>query len=300
MEVIRPGGTKGASDLSFSLDNIVNTLSAVPGVRAVVLGGSRGREEAYPDSDVDIGLYYDAASLDVGALDDGLTILDDEKRTGLLHLPGEWGPWVNGGGWLTVGGTSVDVLLRDLARAETVVRDCVAGRIIIDWQCGHPFGFVNAIYAAEVHDCMPLWQDETRPVERLRALLSSEGAYPPRMREAMAGKFLWEAGFSMDCGRKAALRGDLHYAIGSVFRTVGAWTQLLYAVNGRYQMNEKGSLATAASLPVAPQDLSARVEGIYLCLAQGRGEDAWQKLAILHAEIEGLVKERIRSRPDVR
>jgi hypothetical protein len=138
----------------------------------------------------------------------------------------------------------------------------VVGNLSIDWKCGHPFGFVNAIYAAEVHGCQPLWQDDTRPVDRLRSLLASEGAYPPRMRKAMVVKFSWEAGFSIACGRKAAMRGDLHYAMGSVFRTIGAWTQVLFAVNGRYQMNEKGSLATAASLPIAPSELQEKVNGI--------------------------------------
>jgi hypothetical protein len=32
--------------------------------------------------------------------------------------PGEWGPWVDGGGWLHVGGTAVDWLYRDLDRVR--------------------------------------------------------------------------------------------------------------------------------------------------------------------------------------
>ncbi len=79
--------------------------------------------------------------------------------------------------------------------------------------------------------------------------------------------------------------------MGSLFRAVGAWTQVLYAVNGRYQMNEKGSLATAASLPIAPPGLQTQVERIYLRLAQGRGEETWREIETLHAEIEGLVQE---------
>lgn len=110
--------------------------------------------------------------------------LDDRHRENLLNPPGEWGPWINGGSWLTIDGTPVDILLRETGRVEAVLKDCLSGRITIDYQCGHPFGFVNVIYAAETHYCMPLWQDEAKALDKLKDLLHSEGEYSPRMREA--------------------------------------------------------------------------------------------------------------------
>ena len=46
------------------LDRIAAALAPVAGIRAVVLGGSRGRGVAQPGSDYDIGIYYSGA-LDV-------------------------------------------------------------------------------------------------------------------------------------------------------------------------------------------------------------------------------------------
>ncbi|MBP7402297.1 MAG: hypothetical protein KBA30_06745, partial [Clostridia bacterium] len=98
-------------------------------------------------------------------------------------------------------------------------------------------------------------------------------------------RFLWEAGFCLSCGRKAAVRDDVNYAMGSAIRTVCAWTQVLFALNGRYQMNEKGSLAAADRMPTAPVRLEARVGEACREIAAGRGGTAWRILEDLHAEI---------------
>lgn len=49
-------------------DEMAHELAHVPGVRAVALGGSRARGTHRPDSDVDLGLYYDRRALDLRAL----------------------------------------------------------------------------------------------------------------------------------------------------------------------------------------------------------------------------------------
>src|SRR5690606_7760704 len=149
---------------------VTEALSAVRGVQAIALGGSHSRGEAGPHSDYDFGIYYEEADLDLTALEQALTALDDDHRTGQLHPTGAWGPWINGGAWLTVGGVPVDILLREIGKVEQTIRDCVAGKVTIDFQSGHPFGFVNTIYAAETHYCRPLWQSAAAPLDRLKAL----------------------------------------------------------------------------------------------------------------------------------
>ena len=69
---------------------IAARLAAEPGVVAVVLGGSQARGTAAPDSDVDLGLYYDPASppvlLDVP--DRGATIpaVAQAGKTGWVYI----------------------------------------------------------------------------------------------------------------------------------------------------------------------------------------------------------------------
>ncbi len=267
---------------------IVNMLSKVPGVKAVALGGSQSRGQADQHSDYDIGVYYDKDTLDLDGLAKCLKELDDRHRDDLLNPPGQWGPWINGGAWLIFDGTPVDILLRDIKRVEEVLRDCIDGRVTIDYQPGHPFGFVNAIYAAETHYCKPLWQDWDTPLDRLKELLYSKGQYPPLMKEAIIKRFLWEAWFSLECGRKAALNGDVNYAMGSAFRAVCSWVEVIYALNKRYLMNEKGALKWVNDFDIRPSDMEARVKEAYQLFARGDAKKAYQILDRLHSEIELL------------
>jgi hypothetical protein len=47
-------------DPSLFIFDIANKIQRVSGVTAVVLGGSRARGTARPDSDIDLGIYYHA------------------------------------------------------------------------------------------------------------------------------------------------------------------------------------------------------------------------------------------------
>ncbi|MFZ7101402.1 MAG: nucleotidyltransferase domain-containing protein [Peptococcaceae bacterium] len=273
------------------MDKITESVAKVQGIKAIALGGSQSRGEADKQSDYDIGVYYDADILDIPALARCLKELDDGHKDNLLNPPGQWGPWINGGAWITFNAIPVDILLRDIKRVEAVLQDCIAGKITIDFQSGHPFGFVNTIYAAETHYCKPLWQDESEPLNSLKTLLYSKGEYSSQMRETVIRKFLWEAWFSLACGRKAALKGDINYAMGSVFRAVCSWVEVLYALNNRYLMNEKGALKWVDGFEIKPVDMEVRVMNIYKLLADGNAEKASQILDELHGEIEKLSSE---------
>jgi predicted nucleotidyltransferase len=54
--------------IDSTLKKISASLRCIPGVRAVVLGGSRANGSADPDSDIDVGVYYDAGGIDLAKL----------------------------------------------------------------------------------------------------------------------------------------------------------------------------------------------------------------------------------------
>jgi predicted nucleotidyltransferase len=74
-------------------------------VVAVALGGSWARDEAHPDSDVDLGIYYRGRDRpEIEALRDLARELDDSRPRDPVTDFGGWGPWIDGGGWLVIGG----------------------------------------------------------------------------------------------------------------------------------------------------------------------------------------------------
>jgi len=132
------------------LGTLVAALAPVPGVAAIALGGSRARA-ATARSDYDIGRYYHGdRPIDVAALAKVAAALDDRFAAAEVTPTGGWGPWIDGGGWLLVGGVHVDLLYRDLGRVAAAIDDAQAGKVERYYQPGHPHAFLPVIYMGEV------------------------------------------------------------------------------------------------------------------------------------------------------
>lgn len=180
---------------------LASRLSAVPGVLGVALGGSHATGTATPSSDIDLSLAYDGAAtyggtpgFDLAALRDLCHELDDgggdssggAEPSGL----GGWGPWVDGGAWLTLQGQRVDFIYRDVRRVEQSVRDALAGRVELHTQPGHPHGIHAHTYAGELANCVLLHD----PAGQLSALRAQVAAYPPALAAAMQSHYGWQKG----------------------------------------------------------------------------------------------------------
>src|SRR5258706_16151576 len=101
-------------DDDLLLDRLVRALGGVPGIRAIVLGGSRARGEATAQSDYDIGLYYEPDNpIDIGRLAKAAMLLPGAASSSVTAI-GEWGPWINGGARLTGEGKRGDLLYPEL------------------------------------------------------------------------------------------------------------------------------------------------------------------------------------------
>jgi predicted nucleotidyltransferase len=243
---------------------MVQRLQHVDGLVGIVLGGSRARGTHTPTSDIDLGLYYDPAiPPDLAALRRIAAELDDTHRPDLVTPLGGWGPWINGGGWLTIQKLPVDFLYRDFSKVTHLIDDCRAGRIEIAYQPGHPHGFVTTIYMAEIAHAQLLWD----PSGALAALKAKTDPYPPALRQATLDKFWWEVNFSLNVAQKAAGRGDASYVAGCCFRAVACLMQTLFALNHQYLMNEKGAVTLAATFPLTPPNLQSRVDTAFAALS---------------------------------
>lgn len=263
------------------VQQIAEQLAQVDGVRAVVLGGSWARGASDENSDIDLGIYYDPAQpLNMEQLRGLAAQLGNEPDA--VTQPGEWGPWINGGAWLTVNGQRVDWLYRDLALVGHTIEECAAGRPKVYYQPGHPHGFHTHIYLAEIAVCQPLID----PYGDIAALKSRVIPYPAAMKVSLIRQSLWEAGFALDTSRKSALRGDVFHVTGGLFRCAACLVQALFALNESYWLNEKGSIRAIEAFPLRPEAWEARITRV---LAQP-GEAA-PALAASLTESDALVQE---------
>jgi hypothetical protein len=234
---------------------LAERLAGVPGMVAVLLGGSRARGTHTPESDTDLGLYY-RPPLDVDRLAELARAVAGPSAQ--LTAPGEWGPWVDGGGWLTIGGGAVDWIYRDVDRVQRCLRDAEEGRYAFHAQAGHPLGVPDFAYPGEV----ALGKILADPTGELAALRDRASVFPSKLADALVSG-LWEADFLLGVARKAITRQDVAYVSGCLFRLLGVCAHALHGAAGRWLINEKGAIAAADALPGAPPRFRPRVEAIF-------------------------------------
>jgi predicted nucleotidyltransferase len=238
---------------------VAKKLIAIDGVVAVTLGGSTARGAADAASDVDLGVYYRAEKKPhVERFRELAKDLDDEGTPLSVTDYGEWGPWINGGAWLRVSGKRVDWLYRELGHVVQAITDCRAGRVGIDYQPGHPHGWNHHVYLGEIAECEVL-QDPAGVLEAMKKLAAD---FPPALRRGLVERHLWEASFTLVTVAKSPKRGDVAYVTGALYRCVAAMVQVIHALNGRYFLNEKGSVAAASAMKLAPKRFEDRVVGV--------------------------------------
>ena len=268
------------------LERVSAALVAVPGVVSVVLGGSRATGAVHESSDYDIGLYFsEREGLDVARLLEVAKGLVDTPAAAQVTEVGGWGPWVVGGGWLTIAAKKVDLLYRPIDSVETVIRDCREGRVSMDYQPGHPHGFCSAIWMGEVSLCRALSGSQS-VIAALKALTVP---YPEKLREALVRRFQWETLFSIENAQTAIPRGDETYIAGCAFRSLACVAQVLFALNGRYLINEKGALAAAARLPLTVDHLAERVASVWRAIGVHAFDEALGELRSIERRLAGLI-----------
>lgn len=234
---------------------IAERLVQVRGVDAVLLGGSRARGDHTADSDTDVGVYY-RQPLDTAAL--GELARELAGPAAQVSEPGGWGPWVDGGSWLTIDGAAVDWIYRDLDRVQAAWTAAREGRIGWHQQPGHPLGFLDVAYAGEVALSLVL----ADPTGELTALKQATSVYPPALADALV-EGLWEADFLLDVAGKVTGRPDRAYVAGCLFRALGVCVHALHGRAGRWLVNEKGMVDAAGRLPGAPVKFAARAHGLF-------------------------------------
>lgn len=237
---------------------LVARLALVPGMAAVVLGGSRARGTHRADSDVDLGLlYHDGSPIDLAALQALVDEVDDHVGVSVSPVGG-WGPWVNGGAWLTVGGVKVDLLYRSIDRYRAVIADATAGRVEHDWLQQPAHGFWSHCYLGELRSARAL----ADPAGIFAELADSCREYPPALRVAVTSGLSWAARFAVANATGPVSRGDTFAAAGCLMRSLALQVQVLLALNGEYPMNDKNAIETISALHIRPDGwpgLAARI-----------------------------------------
>jgi predicted nucleotidyltransferase len=203
---------------------LVAHLGILPGVEAVVLGGSRAVGQHRADSDWDLGIYYRGRF--------------DAEAVRALGLPGEvaepgaWAGFMNGGAFLSIDGVKVDVLYRDLDEIEHWATEAEAGR----WEqrrCpGYLVGMASYVLLGEAELGHVLHGELRRP-----------GPFPRALQESAPVRWRWERDFALTYAAMHRSRDDEVAASGAVAVAAVAEAYARLAERGEWALNDKGVLA---------------------------------------------------------
>ncbi len=234
------------TDQAF-LDDTADRLAALPGVRAVALGGSRAQGTHGPGSDWDLAVYYrgrfDPADLRAVGWE------------GEVSEIGEWGGGVfNGGAWLTIDGRRVDVHYRDLDAVEHEWAQAEEGRFRVEPLLFHLAGIPSYLVVAELAINQVLRGELPRPA-----------AYPPALRRSAPERWYDMAAATLAYAKAGhAPKGALAQVAGAVALAATQTAHAVLAARGEWTTNDKGLLARAgltevddllSGLTASPADL---------------------------------------------
>ena len=241
------------------MEHLAGQLAAIPGVVAVTLGGSRATGTAVEGSDWDFGLYYRGGldPADVAAL----------GWPGRVFAPGEWGRIVNGGAWLTIDGTKVDLIYRDLDEVLRWTAAAVDGRFEIHREVGYVAGIATYVLAGELALGRVLAGDLPRP------------GFPPTLRQTAPVAWFRLAAGALHFAEVHAGRQDRVACLANLCQAVLAAAQGRLAAAGEWVLNEKRLVDRAGlgdvedRLGQPERDLGILVSDVRACL--GLRDTVW-------------------------
>ena len=201
------------------MEHLAARLAAIPGVVAVTLGGSRATNTAVAGSDWDFGLYYRGRldPADIAAL----------GWPGQVFAPGEWGRIVNGGAWLTIDGTKVDLIYRDLDEVSRWTAAAEDGEFEIQREVGYVAGIATYVLAGELALGRVLAGDLPRP------------GFPPKLRQTAPRAWYRLAAGALHFADAHAERQDRVACLANLCQAVLATAQGRLAADGQWVLNEK-------------------------------------------------------------
>ena len=240
------------------LTMLVDQLRAVPGIAAIVLGGSYASGTQHANSDMDVGLYYwEAQPFDLAIIRqiaDAISVQGPATVTGFY----EWGAWVNGGAWIHTAQGKVDFLYRNLDHVQRTVHEAQQGITHHDYAQQPTHGFYSVIYLAETNICQPLYD----PAGLIADLKRQVAVYPVPLKQKLVADTLWSAEFTLLFAHDFAAKGDVYNTVGCLTRITANLTQALFALNEQYFMRDKQVMETLATFAVLPPGYVEQINAI--------------------------------------
>lgn len=110
------------------------------------------------------------------------------------------------------------------------------------------------------------------------------------LRDALIARFGWEVDFAIDNAEIEARRAERTHIAGCPYRALCCVAQVLFALNGRYLINEKGAVPEAATFPRTIEGLAEVQAEIWRDIGKGDHEGALRRLRRVSGSLRALLQ----------
>ncbi len=243
------------------LDNLVNELKQVDGVKAIVLGGSYAIGLATESSDLDIGIYY--YQLSPFEIEDirNIAVKYSVKEQPTVTNFYEWGTWVNGGAWINTANGEVDFVYKNIDQITKTIENAKNGIWENNFEQQPPYGFSSIIFLSETQSSLSLYD----PDDVLKKLKESVKEYPQKLKQSVVQQSLWSAEFTIWQAEKFAIKNDTYNTVGCLTRAIKNIVTTLFALNEIYPMGDKRAISILEQEQIRPQNLTYKIDHILCC-----------------------------------
>lgn len=264
------------------LDTIIEDLKDIRNVSAIVLGGSYAEKMATIASDLDIGIYYEKDKpFDIKEIERVAQKYAIENPTVTDFY--QWGPFVNGGAWISTSQGKVDFLYRNINQVADIIEKAKRGEWENCYEQQPPYGFSSIFCLAEVEICVPLY-DPDNIVQKLK---DSIRKYPQKLKESVISQSLWSAEFTIWHADGFAQKNDIYNLTGCLTRAVKDLTMTLFAVNETYPLGDKRAIDRLGKATIKPNSLVSRIDNI-LCVSKAQPSSNVVEIKKLFEEVVNL------------
>ncbi len=240
------------------LNRIVQDLKVIPGVKALVLGGSFATGMATSSSDLDVGIYYTSNEpFDVLAI---TLVAEKYAHDSTLTVTNfyEWGPWVNGGAWIKTTHGKVDFIYKNIDQITTTIENAKNGIWENHFEQQPPYGFSSIIFLAETQTCIPLY-DPDGIIEKLKRDVKD---YPAKLKQSVIQQSLWAAEFTIWHAEQFVEKRDMYNIVGCLTRAVKSIVSTLFALNELYPIGDKRAIDIIERTAIKPPHFKEKIEAI--------------------------------------
>jgi len=242
------------------LDNVIDELKGIAGVKAIVLGGSYATGMATDNSDLDVGIYYsDQSPFDFEKIKSVAEKLAGGE-TPIVTRFYEWGPWVNGGAWIKTANGKLDFLYKNIEQIALTIQNAKDGIWENHFEQQPPYGFSSIIFLAETHSSVPLYD----PEGIIGKLKEEVREYPQKLKQSVIQQSLWSAEFTIWQAESFASKADVYNTVGCFTRAIKGIVTALFAINELYPIGDKRAIEILDQSKLRPASLAQKID-LILC-----------------------------------